>query len=555
MLTHLSIRNFTLVEHIELELEGGMTAITGETGTGKSIVLDALGIALGDRTDADRVRRSADKADISATFNLQTEKQAQQWLNKRELACGDECILRRVITKEGRSRAYINGQTVTRPQLRELGDLLIGMHSQHAHQSLLKKEAHRRLVDEFVQQQETAQDVKHCFHQWQQAEQQFISTRDNADAISARYQLLRYQVDELELLEITAGELATLEQEQQTLANAESILHSSHQLAEICDGEDHSLYHHLNRALQLIVEMPTGSTALNNAQQLLNSALIQVEEATSEVRSHIDSVELNPERLQSVEERLSTIYQIARKHRINPDELPQLQQRLSEELAQLSGGDEQLAQLEAAAQKAESVFYKHAKKLSRQRQKAAKQLTSDVNQQLQSLAMGNARFVIELTSLNNKPSAHGLEDIEFLISTNPGHPPRALGKVASGGELSRISLAIQVATAKTSSIPTLIFDEVDVGIGGATADIVGRLLADLSIKSQILCVTHLAQVASKANQHWQVSKEIGKTTAATHINTLSGKHQIEEIARMISGDQLTKQSLAHARQMLQSGLH
>ena len=555
MLTYLSITNFTLVEQLELDVTQGMTAITGETGTGKSIVLDALSMALGGRANVDCVRTGCSKADITASFSLSTSPHLQQWLVENALAESvdetSECLLRRVITSEGRSRTYINGQTVTLQQLRSLSSQLVAIHSQHAHQSLLKKESHQRLLDEYGRHCELTQTVGNYYQQWRQAEQQLTQLRDNADAANARYQLLHYQVEELNALDLQQGELTALEEEQQRLSNGEKILQHCHQLSDICDSEDHCLRSLLNNALQLMDELPSPGQRMENAQKLLNDALIHVEEANDEIRQYIDTVELSPERLQQVNERLSAIYEMARKHKVNPSELMDLQHQLNAELAAISDGDSQLAQLEEQAHQAQENYRKFAAKLSEKRTFAAKKLATEVNKYLHQLKMSNAHFAIQLLPLPEGGSSQGMEETTFLISTNPGQEPRPLAKIASGGELSRISLAIQVATAETSTIPTLIFDEVDVGIGGATADIVGSTLAVLARHRQVLCVTHLAQVASKADQHWQVNKHVDKDTTHTTIQALTHEGRVEEIARMISGSELTDQSLAHAREILE----
>ena len=549
MLTHLTINHFMLIDHLDLDLKKGMTTITGETGTGKSIFLDALGLALGDRADGDRVRQDKEKADITATFSLDDLAEARQWLIDHDLSHADECLLRRVLTKEGRSRAYINGQPVPLNQLRLLAELLIDIHSQHAHQSLLNKANHIRILDEYAQHLPLTQQVKEQFQQWQTIRKQFIQLRDNADEMNARYQLLQYQVEEFELLNLETGELEQLEAEQQVLANAESLLSKSHQVAELCDHDERGLRQQIHMALGVLHSISPQTDHLKTSAELLNNALIQVEEAHNSIRQQIESTELDPERLQQVEERLSAIYTIARKHHINPQDILEKHQNLQEELAGLQGGDEALARLEAEMTAAESAFNVSANKLSKQRKTAAARLNKGINGQLEQLAMGAAHFVAEQHS-NATPSQHGIDDIEFLISTNPGQAPKALSKVVSGGELSRISLAIQVTTAQTSRVATLVFDEVDVGIGGRTADIVGKLLSQLGEQCQVLCITHLAQVASKGDQHWQVSKTIDKTTANSTIMELNDEEKIEEIARMISGDELSEQSIAHARAMV-----
>ncbi len=556
MLTHLSIRNFTLVDQLDLDVKPGMTAITGETGAGKSIVLDALAQTLGDRADGQRVRAGAKRADIHASFDIRHIGNASQWLEEHELLDEEmpgDCLLRRVITAEGRSKAFINGRPVTLQQLRQLGEMLIDIHSQHEHQSLLRKDTHRQLLDEYAGQSELATQVRQAYRHWQERRSAFEQLRDNAEEMSARFQLLSYQVDELEQLNLAEGELDELEAEQRSLANAEEILRSSHELAALCADDDQGLSVMLHRALHLLRDMPEKSGALQEAEQLLTSAQIQVDEAQREVDRHIDQFNLDPERLREVEERLSAIYEVARKHRIGPEQLPTLFEELSRELSQLQGGDEHLEALERQAQAAETAYRKVATTLSKARQSASNKLTKAVNQQLTDLAMPNARLEVSLKSLESKPGPHGLEDVEFIISTNPGQPARSLNKVASGGELSRVSLAIQVVTARTSATPTLVFDEVDVGIGGATGDVVGRLLRQLGQGGQVLCVTHLAQVASKGHQHLQVSKTASKKAAQSTLVALEGEEKIEEIARMRGGMTVTEQSLAHAREMVAAG--
>ncbi|MGH1487668.1 MAG: DNA repair protein RecN [Cellvibrionaceae bacterium] len=551
MLTHLTINNFMLIDHLDLQLKNGMTAITGETGTGKSVLLGALSMALGERTDGDRVRQDCDKADITATFLLDDLPSARQWLMDHDLCHADECLLRRVVTKEGRSRAFINSQPVPLQQVKALGELLIDIHSQHAHQSLLSKSNHQRLLDEYAQHQPLTTDVKHEYQQWQALKEQYILLRDNADEMNARYQLLRYQVDELDLLSLEPNELASLEAEQKTLANAETIIGKSQQLIELCETDDHSISQMLHHAVSVLQGIRPQTEPMSGISELLNNALIHVDEANQSLKQQIDSIDINPERLQQVEDRLSAIYDTARKHHVNPESIPEKHQQLAEELEQISGGDEALVLLEKQTQAAEMAYLQKANKLSKQRQQAAKKLTKLINQQLQTLAMGNANFLASVNSATEKPSSSGIDDIEFLISTNPGQAHKPLGKVVSGGELSRISLAIQVATAQTSHVASLVFDEVDVGIGGGTADVVGKLLSNLGQKSQVFCVTHLAQVASKADHHWQVSKASDKKKAETHITELSETTKIEEIARMISGSELSDESLAHARSMVQ----
>ncbi len=551
MLTQLSVSNFTLVDRLDIEIQPRMTAITGETGAGKSILLDALGMALGDRSDASKVRAGTERADIHARFDTGRIHAAKTWLKEHQLDNGDECLLRRVVTAEGKSRGYINGHPVTLQQLRTLGEMLIDIHSQHEHQSLLKKDTHRRLLDEYAGSAELAAVVRQRYQTWRETLARFARLRDSAEEVSARQQLLSYQVEELDHLALAEGELETLESEQKTLANAESILHSSHQLASLCGSDEQSLCQGLNRALQLLYNLPEKTSPLNEAEKLLGSALIQVEEARREIEHHISCFELNPERLREVEGRLSAIYDIARKHRVQADELPALHCQLGLELEQLCASDSQLDELEARARAAEADYRHHAEQLTRQRRNASPRLSQGINRQLKALAMPHARVEIALRNAG-KPGPQGFEEVEFLITTNPGQAPRPLAKVASGGELSRVSLAIQVVTAKTSTTPTLVFDEVDVGIGGATADRVGQLLRKLGEQGQVICVTHLAQVASKAHQHLQVTKQSSRKSAQSTLVELTGEQKVVEIARMLGGASITDQSRAHAKEMVEA---
>lgn len=552
MLTHLGISNYTLVDHLDLELKPGMTAITGETGAGKSVLLDALGLTLGDRADADRIRAGQERAEVSATFDIARLPAARQWLKEHELDMeGDECLLRRVITAEGRSRAYINAQPVTISQLRELGQMLIDIHAQHEHQSLLKRETQCRLLDEFGGHEALVDQVGDAWRQWQSSLARYTDLKENAEETTARVQLLRYQVDELDQLGLQPGEVEQLELEQKDLANGEAILHNSYQLVALCGGEDQSILEGINRARHIAEDLPEHIPVFREVAQLLASAEIQLSEAQHELERYIDNFELDPERLQFVEERLSAIFDIARKHRVRPEELADLHHQLSEELLGLTGADGDLDQLALKVEAQEKQYLELASRLSAQRQTAAAKLAKAVNQQLKKLAMEHARLEIALAQAP-KPMASGLEEVQIVISTNPGQPLKPLAKIASGGELSRISLAIQVVTAQTSAAPTLVFDEIDVGIGGATANTVGQLLRQLGDKAQIICVTHLAQVASKAHNHLRVNKLTSGKTASTTLEQLDHEQKVEEIARMIGNNRMTEASLQHAREMITS---
>lgn len=554
MLTALTIKNFTLVEQLEIDFAGGMSAITGETGAGKSLVLDALGMALGDRADTDRIRRGAERSEVSALFDVSNINVATQWLKNNDFdAADDECLLRRLLTKEGRSRGYINGQPATMQQLRELGEMLIDIHSQHQHQSLLRRETHRVLLDSFAKTTSLAAEVKTHYQTWHQLAQRLRQLEEQSDELTARKDLLSFQVEELNQLGLDDKELPALEQEQQLLANAETILQDSHAVLDLCArAEGFNLQESMSRALSLLNGMAQKPQALDEAEKLLSGAAIDIEEASREIQQHLDSFELDPERLQTVEERLSAIFQMARKHRVQPDELTDKHQSLQEELDQLCGGAEDIESLQQQLADSSNTYQTAAQQLSMARKKAAKKLATAINEQFKALAMQGAQFVPQLSPLPaSEFGSNGLELIEFLITTNPGEPPRPLAKVASGGELSRISLAIDVIAANNSTIPTLVFDEVDVGIGGATADVVGKMLRQLGNQGQVICVTHQPQVAACAHQHLRVSKQTGADSAESDIVILPNGERVEEIARMLGGSKITERTLDHAKEMLE----
>lgn len=549
MLSHISISNYTIVSELEMEFAAGMTVITGETGAGKSITLDALGLCLGDRADPKAVRHGAKRAEIAATFDISALPAASAWLDSRDLEGGDECLLRRVITAEGRSRAYINGSPSTLQDCAELGALLIDIHSQHAHQSLLRKPVQRALLDAYAGHQKLAADVEQSASNWLRAQRELELLTGSADEHASRAQLLAYQVDELDQLALGETELQELEQEQKLLANAEQILSSAHSALDLCDQQENGT----RRALQLLSDDAHAGDAADSARELLDSAAIQIAEARSEIQRHLDAVEIDPERLDIVQRRLETIYDVARKHRVMPEQVAEVHQRLREELDSLAGSEERIKELQGEMASLERAYAGQAKKLSSSRSRAAKKLVKAAQEVLATLAMAQCTLEIALTPRDkSSPHPHGVEDIDFLISTNPGTAPQGLGKIASGGELSRISLAIQVVTASAGTVPSMVFDEVDVGIGGAVAEVVGKLLRDLAGTAQVLCVTHLPQVAAQGQQHLQVSKQSNKDSVETRLSTLGQDEKVEEIARMLGGVKITEQTLAHAREMLES---
>ncbi|MGM0520799.1 MAG: DNA repair protein RecN [Pseudomonadota bacterium] len=549
MLTQLAIQDFAIVDHLELDLTGGMTAITGETGAGKSILLGALGLCLGERADAGSVRHGCERTDLSARFDIHHLPAAQAWLSERELPA-DECLLRRVVTANGRSKAWINGQPATVSDLKALGEHLIQIHGQHAHQALMREETHLSLLDDYAGLNGKTHQLADTFRAWHSARRRLKKLSEAGSEIEAKRQLLRYQVEELDQLALEEDELPTLEDEQLQLAHAEEILRETQFAADCCADDDGGALSLLHRAHQHLSALPgSDKGALANTLAMLNDAKIQIEEATSELARLSGHTELDPERLAWVEDRLGDIHRLARKHHVSPEELYAQHQQLSQELNQLDASDSDLDALSADVESLRERYRGEAKVLSDARQKAATRLGKEVQQQLAFLAMDKASFKVALES-RDTPAPEGLDRVQFLISANPGQPARPLAKVASGGELSRISLAIQVVAANHSTTPSLVFDEVDVGVSGATAEIVGQLLRKLGDNGQVMTVTHLPQVAAQAHQHLHIEKRAKRNTTLTHMALLDEGGRVSELARMLGGVNLSDQTLAHAREML-----
>jgi len=551
MLTHLAIRNFTIAEQVDLEFHPGMTVITGETGAGKSISLDALSLALGDRAERDIVRHGAERADISAGFDISAHTRARSWLQARELDSDEECLLRRVITTEGRSKAFINGQPVTLADLRQLGEMLIDIHSQHEHQSLLVKETHRRLLDAFAGASNAALATKQAFEAWNTTAQTLVTLRQSGHEQTVKAELLKFQQREFEALALQDGELAQLEQKQRVLAQADDIIRASQQALTLCeDGDQGSIESLLRLAISALAPFIDSQPALREVHDMLASAEIQVSEARHALSRHLDHFDADPHSLATIEARLDAIYSLARKHRVQADQLLVLQQKIDDDLAAMDNSDQRLAALEQQLAQELLQYQQAAEKLSALRKKGAQKLCKSVAEKLKLLGMQHCRFDVAMTALRD-PARNGNESIEFVIATNPGQPPQPLAKIASGGELSRISLAIQVVTAQTSAIPTLVFDEVDVGIGGGTAEVVGRLLRELGERGQVICVTHQPQVAARGHHHLRVSKQIKGNSTSTRVEALDAVSKIDEVARMLGGVEITDTTRAHAKEMLE----
>ena len=560
MLIQLSIRHYAIVDSLEIEFAPGMTVITGETGAGKSIILGALGLSLGDRADKGVISNNAKRTDISAHFDTQDQPLAKQWLIENELLADDEpdlCLLRRVVSDDGRSKAWVNGYPVTLQILKTVGEMLIDIHSQHEHQSLLNRSTHQRLLDAFIGEHALLEQVRHISRDWRKNRDALEALQAEAETYAAQRELISYQLNELQELDLHQDELEALDAEYRQLNSADTALATAQQLLELCsEGEEQTLQAGLNQAIALIQELQVKASTLDGVGDLLNNAFIQIDEAVRELRRTIDSFDANPQRLEEINQRLAQIHQLARKHKVRPEELLALQQRLQDEIQAMEHSSDELISRQQNDVTLQAQYQQLAEQLTKARQKGATKLAEQINLQIAELGMSQASLHVELTPMSKGlPAATGQESVEFLVSTNPGQPPRPLIKIASGGELSRISLAIQVITAQTSSTPTLVFDEVDVGIGGGVARAVGTLLKQLGSRGQVLCVTHQAQVASQGHHHLFVSKQMQKEVqTGTRIRALEGEEKVHEIARMLGGESgkqgFTPESLAHAQEML-----
>lgn len=553
MLNHIHIQNFTIINQIDIDFSKGMTVLTGETGAGKSILIDALTLALGGRADNKVIRHGTQRCDISATFDISSLISAQQWLKDHELDNDNECILRRVINLDGPSRSYINGQPAPLQLVKELGDLLVDIHGQHEHHSLLKRDTQRQLLDDFAGHHRFLATIQSIYLQWRETLQKFTELQTRSRDQATRGEFLRFQVQELSQLNLLDKELEQLDKDHKQLANMDELIdHCQRALNLLSAPEGSNALQLLKQAKNTLISLKNIDTKIASCSELLDTAIIQTQETIDELNHYVDRLELNPHRLKEIEQRLTEIHNIARKHRIKPEEIPSLLQQFENELQQLDNSDQNLNALQEKLQLLEKEYFEIATQLSQSRQKIAKKLSKNILESMQQLGMPGGKFEIQLDTIKDLPiNANGLERIEFMVSANPGQPLQPLSKVASGGELSRISLAIQVITAQSNITPTLIFDEVDVGIGGSTAAIVGQLLRQLGNSAQVLCVTHLAQVAAQGHQHLQVNKFTDKNQTHTEINLLSAQDKIQEIARMLGGMKITKQTLAHAKEMLE----
>ncbi|MGS0741168.1 DNA repair protein RecN [Glaciimonas sp. GG7] len=559
MLRTLSIRDFVIVDAIELDLASGFTVFTGETGAGKSILIDALALTLGGRGDASVVREGAAKADISAAFSvsrysegspIDTSEAVRAWLAAHAFESEEGgVLLRRVIDNAGRSKAWINGITATAGQLRELGEMLVDIHGQHAHQSLLKADSQRVLLDGQAGLQDDLQAVAAAYKTWRALARQRQEFETNAKNVLLERERLEWQVNELEKLAVKPGEWDDITNEHSRLSHAASLIEGAQEALTVISESDIPMLSQLAGLNIKISKLVDVDNDLRPVLEALEPARIQLQEAVYALNDYLSRVELDPARLQQVDRRLEAIHTASRKFRLSPEAIPDELVSLSAQLQQLADASD-LDALRAQEEKRKTVYLGLAQKLSKARLKAAKDLTATVTAAMQELSMSGGRFEVALNPC--EPAVYGVEQVEFLVAGHAGVAPRPLAKVASGGELARIALAISVITSSATATPTLIFDEVDSGIGGGVAEVVGRLLKRLGQARQVLCVTHLAQVASQANQHFQVSKQSAANKTVSAIDGLDTKSRVEEIARMIGGLEITATTRKHARELLAS---
>ena len=554
MLTQLTINNFAIVRQLEIELAKGMSVITGETGAGKSIAIDALGLCLGQRIEISMVREGQERAEICATFFIEPTNPAYQWLQEQELQDPDnpsDCILRRVINADGRSKAFINSTPVSASQLKEIGQYLIHINGQHASQLLLKNDYQLQLVDTFAHHNDLLAQMREDYRAWKNLQTQVKNFQQKVAENESKKQLLQYQVEELDEFALRPNEYLELEEDQRRLSNSEQLTQLSQSALQLLsENETVSIDSMLYRATQYIDELSELDPRYVSVQTMLNDALIQVQEATSEVQHLASHIEQDPMLLQEIEQRLGQALQLARKHNVKPEELVEWHQKLKAELTALLDFSESEERLILEEKAAFEKMQHTAKQLHESRSQAAEKLAQQVTDSIKGLAMENAEFFIEVNSDLTKVAANGADNIVFTLRSNLGQQAQPLAKVASGGELSRISLAIQVLTTDQSAIPTLIFDEVDVGISGKTASVVGKLLRQLGDKCQVLCVTHLPQVACHGHHQFNVEKFTIDDKTETKMTALSQEERVPALARLLGGSEITDLALANAQEML-----
>ncbi len=555
MLVNLNIIDLAVVKALDLDLNKGMSVLTGETGAGKSILLTALGLALGDRADSGYVRPDCKRAEINLEFDLTGIPSAGQWLKDNELEAEGHCLIRRIVSDDGRSKAYINNRPVTLQTLQELSEKLVQIHGQHAHLTLLNSDEQRRLLDVFGKNQVLLDKVNECYRQWRKVHKELENlTKAGADQVQ-REEFLRYQIDELQQLDLENFNYATLSEEHDRLANLENILAiGQRQVDSLYENDQLSVNQMLNHSVNEISQIAQFAPELNGICALLSEAQIQAEEAALQLRRFLQAQEADPQRMTILENQIGAIQKLSRKHHVNPEALPGLAVSLERELEGLTHSSERIAELTGETERLFQDYDKLATELCLKRREQAHKLQQQISAMIKELGMPQAEFVVNCTATEDgQPKLNGKDKIEFLVCSNPGLPAKPLAKVASGGELSRISLAIQVSTSGDNTTPTMIFDEVDAGIGGGTAEIVGQKLRSLGLGRQVICVTHLPQVAAQAHAHLYVEKNNTTDMTSSTVRLLDHEERVEEIARMLGGVTITENTRAHAREMLLTG--
>ena len=551
MLAQLTISNFAIVRELEIDFHSGMTAITGETGAGKSIAIDALGLCLGGRAEANIVRTGATRADLCARFSLKDTPAALRWLEENQLEDGRECLLRRVISSDGRSRGFINGTAVPLSQLRELGQLLIQIHGQHAHQLLVKPEYQKSLLDGYAGEYALTHQMAEHYRLWHQSCRELAQHQQQSQDRAARAELLQYQLKELNEFNPQAGEYEQIDEEYKRLANSGQLLTTSqHALAILADGEEANLQSQLYAAKQLVTELAGMDSKLSGLLDMLEDAGIQLTEASDELRHYCDRLDMDPNRLFELEQRISRQISLARKHHVSPEALPQFHQSLLDEQQQLDDQADSLETLNFAVAQHHRQAMDTARQLHERRVASAQELGGLITESMHSLSLPHGLFTIDVNFEERHLTAEGADRVEFRVTTNPGQPLQPIAKVASGGELSRIALAMQVITARKMETPALIFDEVDTGISGPTAAVVGKLLRQLGESTQVMCVTHLPQVAGCGHHHFFVSKETDGAMTETRMQALDKRARLQELARLLGGSEVTRNTLANAKELL-----
>ena len=556
MLTYINIKNFAIIKDLELDLQSEMTGVTGETGAGKSIIIDSLELALGARADSSLIRSGTDRCEITIMFDLTNITKAREWLIKQELDSENECIIRRIISNDGRSKSSINGNPCTQQALRTISEFLLSIHGQHENQALLNQEHQRELLDAFADNKPLVTKVKQLYDSWLKIKKQLMELENLAEDQQTKIDFLSYQLKELEKFDLAIENLENLRAEQKRLNNVEQFSTNINSALDLMvENDSTSIIHNLYNTKNQLEICKNIDPKINPTVELINNAIIQIEESIASLRQNLNTIEFSTDRQNQVEEQLTDLYALARKHQTQPEELLQIQSNLEQQLETIQAATSQLEKTKLAAKEAQIAYLETANELTRKRKLAVTKLNQLITIKMQMLGMIGGKFAINLLpNINQGFSASGLERIEFTVCANPGHPLQPLNKIASGGELSRISLAIQTITAEKEVIPTLIFDEIDSGIGGKTADIVGQLLRKLAEKTQVICITHLPQIAAQSHHHILVEKITKTKNTEVTLTTLNKNERVKEIARMLGGVKITSQTLAHAQEMLSAAI-